>query len=297
MMSFIPPFPEPLDESHQQAQACADAHCKDCAWYHGFWQYLRLIGLGKTLSGQSSWFIDQIRAVRHQPDLSILIMGCADYSAFAHVIKALELEADQHSQQPRIVAIDLCETPLLLNQFLAERTGVKIVGHQTDALQYQPEATFDLVFTSSFMGYFDPRQRLDLFKQCHSWLKPGGRLVFSNRLRSGDENAPLMSSDREIEQSLNKAIEMHRRLNMNAKMDEAVFTQRLRAFLKNIVNYPVNSAQTMVGVLQDAGFEKIDSEIRLPDLPQQAVQAQITGARLAEKTDYVCVVAHRSVEV
>ena len=59
-----------------------------CGHYHGFWPFLRMMGMGKTLSGFSSEFMGSIRSAvqKRQPAQSqVLISGCADYSAYAHV--------------------------------------------------------------------------------------------------------------------------------------------------------------------------------------------------------------------
>lgn len=81
-----------------------------CAPYHGFWQYLRLLGLGKTMSGFSAEFAAAIRdATRAHAGASfrVLISGCAGYSAYAHVLAGCA----GLSVRLRATAVDLCPTP------------------------------------------------------------------------------------------------------------------------------------------------------------------------------------------
>ena len=287
------PLTEPLSQSFAWAHDCAQAHCPDCAWYHGTWQYLRLLGLGKTLSGQSEWFLQQIRAVRDTPSLSILILGCADYSAFAHVIHALGLNANRPELHPRVVAVDRCATPLRLNQYLSEHTGVPITVHTSDVLTFQPQEQFDLIFTSSFFGYFDPSQRRQVFANCHDWLKPGGRLSFAARLRSGDPAVAARAKSETIAQMVQKALDLHQSFQLNGKWSDEQLAERLSAYMDQTRYFPIVSAQSLTDLLQEAGFDQVDAEVKTPTLPEQTARLKLQGGSLAEMADYACVVARK----
>jgi SAM-dependent methyltransferase len=250
--------------------------------------------MGKTLSGQFSWFTEQIRAVKDKNNLSILISGCADYSAFAHVIAALNLTESQPHGHPRIVAVDRCETPLRLNQYLSERTGVEIATIKTDLLSFSTHERFDLIFTSSFLGYFDPPTRNDLFRQYHHLLKPRGRLVFANRLRDGQESELVASSAETVSRTTTSALELHRAAKLEPKMDESEFIKRVTTFVQHNASYPLNSAQTVAAYLQQAGFFRFDIKLRQADLPIHAAPLHFSGTGLAENATYVCVRAERS---
>lgn len=268
---------EPLAQSFAWAHACAQKHCPDCAWYHGTWQYLRLLGLGKTLSGQSDWFVEQIKAARGTPSLSILILGCADYSAFAHVIHALGLSPNRPELHPRIVAVDRCATPLLLNQYLSEQTGVPITVHTSDVLEFQTQEKFDLIFTSSFFGYFDPSQRQQVFSRCHDWLKPQGRLVFAARLRSGDAFVPARAAPETIEQMVQKALGLHHKFRLEGQWSDVQLAERLRAYMSQTTYYPIHSAQSLTDLLLAVGFDQADAEVKAPKLPKQTANLKIQG--------------------
>lgn len=293
MNDFQEKLTEPLEQSFGRAQICAQNHCTDCAWYHGTWQYLRLLGLGKTLSGQSAWFVEKIRAARDIPSLSILILGCADYSAFAHVIHALGLSPKHPELHPRIVAVDRCATPLLLNNYLSEQTGIPITVHTSDVLEFQPQEKFDLIFTSSFFGYFDPSQRRQLFSSCHEWLKPQGSLFFAARLRSGDPSVLARTKPDSIEQMVQKALGLHQNLGLDGKWSDADLAERLRAYMTHTTYYPIPSAQSLTDLLLAVGFDQAYAEIRQPNLPEQTAHLNIRGGSLAEMSDYACVVARK----
>jgi SAM-dependent methyltransferase len=284
---------EPLAQSFARATALAQSHCPDCAWYHGTWQYLRLLGLGKTLSGQSDWFIQQLRAVRDTPSWSILILGCADYSAFAHVIHALGLSPSRPETHPRIVAVDRCATPLMLNQYLSAQTGVPITVHTSDVLAYQAQEQFDLIFTSSFFGYFDPTQRRQLFSHCHDWLMPGGRLSFAARLRTGDPSVAARAKPETVDTMVQKALVLHQRFSLDGKWRDEELAERLRAYMSHTAYFPIVSAQSLTDLLLEVGFDRADADVKTPDLPEQTARLNIQGGSLAEMADYACVVARK----
>lgn len=285
------PLEEPIGETWRQSQQWAKQLCVDCGWYHGLWQYLRLMGMGKTLSGQSGWFLQQIRRYQGGEPPSILISGCADYSAFFHVIEALELGKPPAKPFPRIVAVDRCRTPLELNNLIAARTGVPIVNHAVDILRFQTEERFDVIFTSSFLGFFNPIERIELFRKHHSLLKTGGELVFANRLRPGTEDERVPLSPAAIEQAVLGALALNRRLKIQDAMHEDELATRIREYVGQASGYPVNSSQSVQAALRAAGFADIRTEERRPELPQHEVQ--VRGATFAEDAPYLCVVARR----
>src|SRR5262245_37835427 len=102
---------EPVSESCDWLSAVAAWTCRDdgtgrCDWYHGTWQYLRILNLVSNPTWHSDFFVQAMRAlVADQPQTRVLISGSADYSMFAHAVAALG---------PRLSAtvLDWCPTPL-----------------------------------------------------------------------------------------------------------------------------------------------------------------------------------------
>ncbi len=92
---------EPLLESAPIARDLAAAHCRlvpatgtDCAWYHGFWQDLRLLGLTKTSGGQAAFLVETLRGLARTSDHPrVLVSGSADYSMPAHALWAYRAES------------------------------------------------------------------------------------------------------------------------------------------------------------------------------------------------------------
>src|ERR1700682_5975440 len=95
---FVPE--EPLVESAPLAHRLAQTHCRplpatgeDCAWYHGFWQYLRLMGLAKTSGGQGAFLVETLRGLAGAGQSPrVMVSGSADYSMPAHALWAYRRE-------------------------------------------------------------------------------------------------------------------------------------------------------------------------------------------------------------
>jgi len=283
------PVHEPIAETWRQSLDLASSHCQDCGWYHGLWPYLRVIGAGKTLSGQSNWFLEQLRRHRGKEGTKVLISGCADYSAFAHAIEGLGLQGASEPGAAQVMAVDRCRTPLMLNELLSKRTGVPIVNHASDILELPTSERFDLIFTSSFIGYFHPKQRLPLFKKYRSLLKPGGELVFAGRVQAGTEDEFVRLSADGVAKAAEGALELNRLCTAAGKMGDEEFKGRVEDYLLHKGSYRLNSAAGLEALIRDAGFPSLVIETRAPQLPQH--QVRLTAPSFAEDTPYLCVVA------
>src|SRR5690242_4740998 len=176
-----------LVRSAHVARRLAMEHCRqtgsgDCSWYHGVWQFFRALGVTKTAGGSAAYFDEALRSLAAQGSTRrVLISGAADdamslvaFSAFRAVSRPLEL-----------TVVDLCETPLALARWSAREHGADVTTHRSDILGFDRAAEFDLVMTNSFLGEFDAAARTQLFARWAALLRPGGKILFSNRLRPG----------------------------------------------------------------------------------------------------------------
>lgn len=241
---------------------CADASAdRSCEPYHGFWQYMRLMGLGKTLSGQPAWYLAQLerfardRARRPAANPArILISGCADYSLLAHVLQALR------SANPpvEITALDVCRTPLLLNQWYARRAGQSLNVVCADILQHRAAGAYDLVVTSSFLGYFHPEVRPRLFAGYAGMLRGGGRLIIVNRLRDGVEGEAIGFSPQQVGQFAARAAQLSAALPASASLAPDDALRMARAYAEFFRGYPLNAEESVRDLASASGLRWVD---------------------------------------
>lgn len=178
---------EALEEAARLAREQAPALCRraagsneSCAWHHGLWPTLRLLGLvtEPALHGE---FLRGALGRDSAKHPRVLLSGAADHALLAQVLAAYAGRA------ARITVLDICETPLMLNRWFAARAGIEIETRCADILDFEAPGTFDVICTHAFLGNFDVARRSALAARWHALLAPGGKVVTVNRLRPGRE--------------------------------------------------------------------------------------------------------------
>ena len=176
---------EDLAEAARLAREQAPALCyrppggaESCAWLHGLWPTLRLLGLASEPALHAA-FLRGALAATEGPRPRILLSGAADQALLALALAAFAGRA------PEFTVLDVCETPLMLNRRYAGRAGAAVSTARADILAFRPAAPFDAICTHAFLSHFDPPRRMALAAAWHALLRPGGRVVTVNRLRPG----------------------------------------------------------------------------------------------------------------
>lgn len=297
MPGHIGPGPvEPLALSAALARSWAaeqcmhDAGAGPCDAYHGFWQTMRLMRLGATLGGHPGHYLEAIAAWAAQPrhggaPRRVLVSGCADYSMLAHVWHAgAAVAADMD-----ITVLDICPTPLRLNTWLAERHGRSVRTVCEDIRTHRPGAAYDLVITSSFLGFFHPSDRPELFQAYRAMLRDGGQLVFSNRLRAAPEHEPVGFTPAQAAQFADLAARLSGTLPASAALDANRAHAMALAFARHTRNYPLASARTIEDLAAGAGLQ-----LRQCQVVQNApMHPGASGPTLGDGSRYLFVVLQR----
>jgi SAM-dependent methyltransferase len=176
---------EDLEQAAALAREQAPQLCRrdpqtgqSCDWHHGLWPALRLLGLATAPALHGAFLRGALAAI---PAASprILLSGTADHALLAQLL------ATFGARPFDAVVLDLCETPLMLNRWFAERAGIAIETRQSNILEFDDPRPFDAVCTHAFLGNFDQAQRVELVAKWRALLRPGGRVITVNRLRPG----------------------------------------------------------------------------------------------------------------
>jgi SAM-dependent methyltransferase len=285
---------EPLEVSASLARSLALRHCAPrCRSYHGLWQFLRLLDLGKTMSGLSDVFMSEIAAearrwtTTRSPEQPprVLVSGCADYSAYAH----LHAACAGTGADPSFTAVDLCETPLRLSEWFAERLGSRITTIRTDILDHATDEPYDLIVSSGFLGYFRGSVRLRLFETYARLLRPGGLLLVSNRLRDGDEDQPVGFARSAADEFALLVRERSAVLPEGLRQDALAAADWAADYADRQLSYPVNRRAKIEALLRDAGFDTDCSEFS----GTKRSRAPFGGPTIADGASYLLVKARR----
>ena len=168
--------------SADDAGSIAKRACRhDCLWYHGFWPHLRQLGLGTAPEDHASFYtagLDE-RSVAGG-STRVLVCGTADSAMPCLAYRTLS----DLGCQAELVVLDRCVTPLVITREEFALKGAAVTTVHGDALEAQFDQPFDVIVTHSILGYFSESEREALFRRWSDWLRPEGRVLTVNRLRS-----------------------------------------------------------------------------------------------------------------
>lgn len=249
---------EPLLESAPIARRLAPQLCRrdpatgaDCSPVHGTWQYLRILELVTTPREHAAFLRDALaRAAPEGRNNRVLISGAMDYSMLAHVWWACDLRR----AAAEVTVLDICETPLHLNRWYAEKAGRAVHNVRADVMEFVAAAPFDVICTHSLLSQFEPPRRRAVVERWRQMLEPGGRVITVNRLRPDAGGTSFTYSDAQIDalrhDILRRAMPWQGRLGLDTEelARDAVSYARHRRI------HPVASCDELAGLFEETGF-------------------------------------------
>lgn len=277
---------EGLEDAARLAREQAPALCRrdaasgaTCAWHHGLWPTLRLLGLVTAPALHGEFLRAALAGVAGERP-RVLLSGAADHALLAQVLAAFGTRA------PEVTVLDICETPLLLNRWYARRAGTSVATRRSHILDFGEPATFDAVCSHAFLGNFDTAQRTALAAKWHALLRPGGKAVTVNRLRPGLEAQWIAFS---VEQ-----VWAYRARVEDAAKERALQVPRLgkaaETYASRQAIFPLGSAAELRALFEGAGFDI--EQLSVATLPA-AVRQQLSAPTVPGGDSYALLIAVR----
>lgn len=146
-----------------------------CDWYHGTWQFLRLLNMVAV----PPWYEFYDRALgqvlREHPKANLLISAAADYGMLATLHDAIVASG----ASPTVTLYDICPTPLRATQWYAERYGLEVECVCDNILTSPrlPREMYDLIVTDEFLTVVKDPDKPMVVERWKEFLKPGGVVV------------------------------------------------------------------------------------------------------------------------
>lgn len=285
---------EPLQESAQLAWLRAPELCRkdpatgeNCSWYHGLWQVLRVMGLGGSPAIHADFYhraLGNIAGGAKPP--RVLVSGAADYSIFAHVLAAF----GGRSPAPEVTVVDVCETPLWLNRWYAERMSCRIVTSCGDISEFEAAGSFDAVCTHSFLGQIPASKRPALFSAWQRLLRPGGLAITADRVRPASGEAPIRFSPQQAREFCATVLRQGSTMRETLKIDPAELARISEIYASRQALYPVRSRTELHDLFRRSGFDIADSTGGPNEV---ATQQEDSGPAIPAKAEYALVIARR----
>lgn len=261
-----PPIAAPSDPLLRQSAAlarviapwlCAPHDGDGCRDYHAVWQYLRMLGLTRTLERQRGFYHDTLaRLAALGGYRRVLVSGTADHALPTYCAAAYEAS----DASIDLTVLDRCPTPLAVCQWHAALTGRRLATHAADILRWQhPDASFDVICSHSFLGRFRPEQQPALLGVWHGLLRPGGKLLTATRLQ-GEHRlaADGRYSEAQIEALRAQVVALAQGIDAGLDLSPEYLGEMAAAYARTMTDHPPRNADMLAAMLENAGL-RVDS--------------------------------------
>ena len=254
---------EPLALSAPLARELAQRLCRTdpasgecCVWYHGFWQYLRLLGLAMTAALHTDFYRPALQsATRRGPVRRVLISAAADYCTLAHAAAYLR----ERGTEPEFVVVDYCETALALNRWYADRYSLRLATWCGDILDFADADGFDVICTHSFFGRFLSAQRRPLVQKWQALLRPGGLVITANRIQpSAAADRPTLFNREQAAAFRATVLQAAEAMGGLPGIDTEALGAAADLYTSRPAGYPVRSREEFVALFGLPGLEPLE---------------------------------------
>jgi SAM-dependent methyltransferase len=256
-LAVLPPLPSPttlLTRSASLARDLAERTCvrdaangDSCAWFHGLWPDLRILGL---VEGPTQWSAFYTRAL--EPLVTthrrIMISGAADNAMLAEILAV-------YGDHAEVTIIDRCPTPLAVNHWLAEQFGTAIASIAHDILTLDADllAPFDVICGHAILEHFAPGEsRARLFQQWRRLLRAGGRIVLVETIDAHNSHAGRRYSPAQGAQMRDDAVARLPRCRPLTSLDPAKLARRIDRFAQRAIAWPLSSRDELASLAAEA---------------------------------------------
>jgi hypothetical protein len=216
----------------------------------------------------------------------VLVSGAIDYSMFAHVRWA----GHQCGATADVTVVDVCDTPLFLNLWYAQRIGAPVRTVRSSILTYQNPGSHDIICTNAFFGQFSPDQRTDLMKCWHTLLAPGGKVITVTPYRPGSGIDPIGFAPAEAIALRNAVRDRAQQYAGNLDLDPDGLARLADAFAARMRVHPVRSLQEIRTMFENGGFEL--EHLSSAPLPGDD-PSPLTGPTVCRSANYALIIARR----
>lgn len=159
-----------------------------CAWYHGTWQFLRLINM-VAVPPWYEFYAEALGSVlSDRPNAKVLISAAADYGMLCTLHQAVRAT----NSAPEITVCDICESPLMSCQWYAEQNDLEISCICADLLTTEKLAaeSYDLIVTDELLTVLKTDSKPLIAARWNELLKRDGTIVTTAML--GEETTAAL---------------------------------------------------------------------------------------------------------
>jgi hypothetical protein len=230
---------------------------KACDWYHGAWQYLRLMDMVSTPTWHHDFYNSALRKVMDEtPDPSVLITGTADYSMLAYVQGALGTAP----RRKPVHVLDLCPTPLFACRWYANRTGRPVVTLNEDLFARKFDERYDVVCTDAFITRFAGTATDAVIAAWRDALKPGGWLITTARVHSRSPRA--LDAEDAVQDFRDRARQRAATWRPFLRRTPEQIADLAETYARRMVSNDLGSEDHIVSALRNGGMTIVEARLQ-----------------------------------
>lgn len=248
------------------AVLCEGDHvdAEGCDWYHGAWQYLRLMDLVSTPTWHGSFYSEALAAELKRSDARptrVLITGTADYSVYSYVVAA----AERANHPVEVTVLDRCPTPLFACRWYAKQRGRQVETLTVDLLDHSVLGgrKFDVITTDAFLTRFPATTRSEVLERWHCLLDDGGSVVTTVRIH--EANPVGRTEEEAVADFCERATVRFRRWATFSDRTSAEIEALAFNYARQMVSHPTGTEMAVRTVWEDSGLPwKLERWTRSP---------------------------------
>lgn len=291
LVDLTDPLLESADMIYETAKVvCTHNHVDraSCEWYHGVWQYLRLLDMASSPTWHSEFYGKWLRhRMNNSAQPRVLITGTADYSMLAFV-----LFAAQEHPSAEVHVLDHCQTPLYACRWYAKYVGARVHLHDIDFLDDHTQVAgklragspskrsdFDLIVSDAFLTRFRREQAQTVLANWAWLLNPDGMVVTTVRLHPRDSDRFGLTQD--VSRFVLRLRERLEAWRWPLKIDDDELIDRGREYALKMTSWDLGDLDEVVRLFDATGLTVIHREIA--DVPGELCQS-VYARLVATKT-------------
>lgn len=154
----------------------------------------------------------------------------------------------------RVIVLDICESPLMLNRWYAGRAVREIETLCSDILACPADGGFDAICTHAFLSMLPAAQRPALYAKWAQLLRPGGVVITVNRLRPAHAGAEVRFGERDT--AAYRALVRERAASLPAGLgiDPDWLVSAAGRYAERLRVFPLHTSDEVAQGLECAGF-------------------------------------------
>ena len=232
---------------------------EDCSWYHGVWQYLRLCDRASAPTWHFEFYTNALSNFLKEGD-SILISSAADYSMLAvviEVVKHLKINVS-------ITVADICETPLIINEWYSEQIDFPIKLLRVDLRKMNIKNKYNIIITDAFLTRFNNNEKGVIIERWSNSLKSGGYVITTIRLEpnlKGELITPEKVYVKDYIGYLNNCLTNIFCSTGNKCRKIEKILNLATTYSKKMISYPFSDEKDIIKLFEKYNFKIVESQV------------------------------------